>query len=59
MKQKATRSESGKTRSDSLVDALQTLAAEMSRASTELEAEEGLKQLHQIQTEYLLSLIHI
>ena len=53
MKQKATRSESGKTRSASLVDALQTLAAEMSRASTELEAEEGLKQLHQIQAEYL------
>lgn len=53
MKQKATRSESGKTRSDSLVDALQALAAEMSRASTELEAEEGLKQLHQIQAEYL------
>ena len=53
MKQKATRSESEKTRSDSLVDALQTLAAEMSRASTELEAEEGLKQLHQIQAEYL------
>ena len=53
MKQKATRSESGKTRGDSLVDALQALAAEMSRASTELEAEEGLKQLHQIQAEYL------
>lgn len=52
MKQKATRAESGKARSDSLVDALQTLAAEMSRASTELEAEEGLKQLHQIQAEY-------
>ena len=53
MKQKATRSESGKSRSASLVDALQALAAEMSRASTELEAEEGLKRLRHIQAEFL------
>ncbi len=53
MKQKATRSESGKSRSASLVDALQALAAEMSKASTELEAEEGLKRLRHIQAEFL------
>ena len=53
MKQKATRSESGKARSASLVDALQALAAEMSKASTELEAEEGLKRLRHIQAEFL------
>ena len=53
MKQKATRSESGKARSASLVDALQALAEEMSKASTELEAEEGLKRLRHIQAEFL------
>ena len=53
MKQKATQADSGTARSASLVDALQALAAEMSKASTELEAEEGLRRLHQIQGEYL------
>ena len=53
MKQKATRAESGKARSASLVDALQALAVEMSKAGTELEAEEGLKRLRHIQAEYL------
>ena len=53
MKQKATRAESGKSRSASLVDALQALAAEMSKADTELEAEEGLKRLRHIQAEFL------
>lgn len=53
MKQKATRAESGKSRSASLVDALQALAAEMSKVGTELEAEEGLKRLRHIQTEFL------
>lgn len=53
MKQKATRAESGKSRSASLVDALQALAAEMSKVGTELEAEEGLKRLRHIQAEFL------
>jgi hypothetical protein len=53
MKQKATRAESGKSRSASLVDALQALAAEMSKADTELEAEEGLKRLRHIQAGFL------
>ena len=38
MKQNATRAESGKSRSASLVDALQALEAEMSKVGTELEA---------------------
>ncbi len=53
MKQKATRAESGKSRSASLVDALQALAAEMSKVGTELEAEEDLKRLRHIQAEFL------
>jgi hypothetical protein len=37
----------------SLVEALQALAAEMAKASTEAEAETGLKKLRQIRTQFL------